>query len=306
MNTPPSPLVSIIVVTYNSSNYVLETLESVKLQTYQNIELIITDDSSQDNTIEICKNWLIENKERFIRTELITSEKNLGISSNCNRGVKSSSGEWVKFIGGDDILLDSNIEDNVGFANNFEKCYVITSKSTIFYTSNNKVFYSNTIPSEIKNKFYNLDSNAKDQFEILKYGNKVNAPTSFFSRVIFQEITQFDEEFKLIEDYPMWLNLTKSGIKIFFLDKVTVNYRLHDSNIYQNSNNYLYNKFYFDLTRIRLKYCQNYYSISYIILLKYEYFIRKILKLISLDKPNIYCKIIDRILTFYTLKEWLK
>ena len=60
-----NPLVSIIVITYNSSKYVLETLESAKAQTYQNIELIVTDDCSNDNTVEICRKWIEENKERF-------------------------------------------------------------------------------------------------------------------------------------------------------------------------------------------------------------------------------------------------
>ena len=99
-----NPLVSIIVITYNSSKYVLETLESAKAQTYQNIELIVSDDCSTDNTVEICHNWIEQNKERFVRTELITVEKNTGIAPNCNRGVKAAKGEWVKLIAGDDVL----------------------------------------------------------------------------------------------------------------------------------------------------------------------------------------------------------
>jgi len=104
------PLVSIIVITYNSSKYVLETLESAKAQTYQNIELIVSDDCSTDNTVEICQEWIAKNKERFVRTELITAEKNTGIPANCNRGVKSVQGEWVKLIAGDDALLPDCIE----------------------------------------------------------------------------------------------------------------------------------------------------------------------------------------------------
>lgn len=100
-----NPLVSIIVITYNSAKYVLETLESAKAQTYQNIELIITDDASQDDTVEICKEWLKENKELFVKTELVTVQKNTGISPNCNRGLKLSNGKWLKFIAGDEVII---------------------------------------------------------------------------------------------------------------------------------------------------------------------------------------------------------
>src|SRR5690606_12047202 len=107
------PLVSVVVITYNSAKYVLATLESIKAQTYQNIELIVSDDCSNDDTVEICRSWMVENCERFIRTELITTEKNKGIPANCNRGVTASQGLWIKIIAGDDLLLPNCISHNV-------------------------------------------------------------------------------------------------------------------------------------------------------------------------------------------------
>ena len=92
------PLASIVVVTFNSAAYVLETLESAKHQTYRNIELIISDDSSIDNTIGICKKWLLNNKNRFVRTKLITVEKNTGVAANCNRGIANSTSDWIKLV----------------------------------------------------------------------------------------------------------------------------------------------------------------------------------------------------------------
>src|SRR5450759_2313112 len=103
-NFHDQPLVSIIVVTYNSSKYVLETLESAKAQTYQNIELVVSDDCSTDDTVEICRKWIEENNDRFVRTTLVTSPENKGIPANCNRGIKASKGEWIKLIAGDDLL----------------------------------------------------------------------------------------------------------------------------------------------------------------------------------------------------------
>jgi glycosyltransferase involved in cell wall biosynthesis len=93
MNT----LVSVIIVTYNSSEFIIETLESVKEQSYKIIELIITDDASTDNTVLKCEQWLSENKSHFLSTKLITIDKNSGIVANRNRGLSAASGEWVKF-----------------------------------------------------------------------------------------------------------------------------------------------------------------------------------------------------------------
>ena len=92
------PLVSICVITYNSSKTVLSTLESIKAQSYSNIELVISDDCSPDNTVEIVQQWLEENKSWFIRTELITVEKNTGVTGNVNRSCKNTQGKYVKPI----------------------------------------------------------------------------------------------------------------------------------------------------------------------------------------------------------------
>ena len=76
-----NPLVSIVVITYNSSEYVCETLESAKAQSYQNIELIVSDDASTDNTVPIVTKWIRENKSRFVCVEIVTSPSNTGITA---------------------------------------------------------------------------------------------------------------------------------------------------------------------------------------------------------------------------------
>ena len=98
-------LVSVRVVSYNSAQTILDTLESIRKQTYQNIELIVSDDCSKDNTVELVYNWLEANKSRFVRTELITVPFNTGTSANVNRSIKACHGEWIKGIAADDILF---------------------------------------------------------------------------------------------------------------------------------------------------------------------------------------------------------
>ena len=107
------PIVSIIVITYNSSKYVLETLKSALNQTYNNIELIISDDCSTDNTISICQNWLDENKYRFVDVKIVANKNNNGIPANCNRGINASTGDWIKLVAGDDVLCPNCISDNL-------------------------------------------------------------------------------------------------------------------------------------------------------------------------------------------------
>ena len=113
-----SPLVTVAVMTYNSARYVIETLESVKAQTYPNIALIVSDDASQDNTIELVREWISQtsNKERFKGFELLTVPVNKGIPASCNRVLAAAESDWVKFIAGDDILLPNYIDDNIKFS----------------------------------------------------------------------------------------------------------------------------------------------------------------------------------------------
>ena len=78
-------LVSVCVVTYNSAATIVDTLESIKAQTYQNLELVVSDDCSKDDTVKVCREWIAANKDRFAAATVIESEVNTGVSANCHR-----------------------------------------------------------------------------------------------------------------------------------------------------------------------------------------------------------------------------
>ncbi|WP_312762527.1 glycosyltransferase [Epilithonimonas sp.] len=232
-----NPLVSIIVITYNSSKYVLETLESARAQTYQNIELIISDDGSKDATVEICRDWLKENSDRFVHSQLITVEQNTGIPANCNRGVKASKGEWIKLIAGDDVFTD-NAFANFVHASQKTSSLIIQTNAMIFNENFNEKNLIGKFITRSFPKFFTLEP-AK-QNRLLLTHVYLNAPAVFFNRQVFESL-KFDEDFPMIEDYPFWVKATMLGLKIDYLEVTTVKYRIHsnsvqtlDKNVYQN------------------------------------------------------------------------
>lgn len=85
MRNEDNPLVSVVVITYNSMLYVQKTLESILAQSYSNLEIIISDDASSDETVTFCSQWLQKNGNRFKRTRVVTLSVNTGIPANANR-----------------------------------------------------------------------------------------------------------------------------------------------------------------------------------------------------------------------------
>lgn len=217
------PLVSVTVITYNSSKTVLETLDSIKAQTYQNIELIVSDDCSTDNTVEVCHKWIEQNKSRFVRTELLTVEKNTGVAGNLNRAEAACLGEWVKGIAGDDILMPNCVQDCMDYVAEHPDIIYLFGKQKAFGASKERC---KEIDAVFDYAFFNLTQ--EQQLHRLVFdGNCVPATTLFYNRVADQKVgIKNDERIPLLEDWPKWINLLRAGVKLHFVDKVLVNYRV--------------------------------------------------------------------------------
>ena len=206
----------------------IETLESVKAQTWLNIELLVSDDCSTDNTVELCSQWLAANKDRFVRTEIITVPQNTGVSANCNRCIKASAAEWIKFIAGDDILLPNCIEDNMQFVAANKNASIIFSQVLIYQDDFVEEHFVAAVPGKFPMNLMNPVFSADDQYRLLLLSDRINyTPSYFFRKQTLLEVGGYDEENKLVEDYPMWLKLTKAGNRLFYFHKATVGYRRH-------------------------------------------------------------------------------
>lgn len=226
-----NPLVSVAVITYNSSKYVLETLESAKSQTYQNIELIISDDCSTDNTVQICKDWVEQNKNRFVRTQIVETPQNTGVSANCNRAEDACQGEWVKLIAGDDILLSNCIEDYVGYVLNHLDSYYVFGKVKVIGAT--KIEF---------NDYTFFDLSLEEQLEKIIFGAFIPASSCFYNRKKTIELgIRYDERIPLFEDTPRWINVMKHGVHLDFLDRFVVKYRVGHMESLSSGLNYLPN-----------------------------------------------------------------
>ena len=224
------PLVSVTLTTYNSAKFVVETLESARAQTYQRIELIISDDCSSDNTVEICRNWIALYKERFERTEIITVPQNTGVAANCNRCIKASGAAWIKLIAGDDILLPNCIEDNIQFVAKNPQAAVVFSQVLLYMDEFVPEKLLTVLPDSYPMNLMRTTFSAEDQYKLLLLSDRITyTPSSFFNKQTLLAVKGFDEANKLVEDYPMWLKLTKAGNKLYFFEKPTVGYRKHEA-----------------------------------------------------------------------------
>lgn len=242
------PLVSVVVITYNSAKYIIDTLESIYNQTYKNIELIISDDCSTDNTISLCKEWIKQKEKRFTNTQIIIPPHNTGISANCNRGYNAAQGEWIKGIAGDDLLLPNCITDNIRYINNYQADIIFSKVKYLFANTNLKEKYISPFNYKI------LYLNQKELLYRLSLGNALPASSAFIKKETFTDVNGFEESIPMMEDWPFWIKAILHQKQIKFFNIETTIYRIHETNISQTSNK---SQRYIESERLANKYILN-------------------------------------------------
>ena len=221
--------VTVSVLTYNSSKFVLETLESIKNQTYPNLILHICDDCSTDNTIDICRKWIGKNKDRFESTDIIIPEHNTGVSANCNRAWDACTTEYQKEIAGDDVLLPNCIEDNMKYVKEHPDAAIVFSRMKSFGASVEECNHTDGFVY-----VYDFFSwTPEKQYDFLYNDrNCIPAPSCFVNINILRKINlRHDERIPMQEDVAKWLNALRLRIKLHFFDKTTVKYRIHEASL---------------------------------------------------------------------------
>lgn len=210
-----SPKVSICCRTYNHEKFIGQAIESVLAQTFQDWELIISDDCSEDNTLEIIKQF------QDPRVKILTNQKNIGVISNLNKVISYAKGSYIAIFDGDDIYFPEKIQKQVTFLDNNPDYGAVFSYIDFIGINNDiKAMYTSQInnPSgsqpEMLSKFF-------------YQGNFLAFPTEMFRR----EFTFiFPESLIALGDCNFHINtLLKTKIKV--LEEPLVKYRISDEQV---------------------------------------------------------------------------
>lgn len=220
-------LLTIVVASYNADKYIYETLESCINQTYQNIQIIIADDGSQDSSVEIIKKWCKDKKEShpLIECILVENTKNSGITKNFNSALKYVKGSWVKCLGSDDLLLPDAINKFVQKLSNYNNYREVGAVFTLFETFGTKITNAQRFPLGWTKRVAQMSPSWFKRQLISIHFNNV-APGAFINKRFLDE---FDESYRLLEDLPFWIKLVNRNIPTLFFPYISVKYRIHAS-----------------------------------------------------------------------------
>ena len=211
------PKVSVVIPTYNRANFLPRTIKSVLNQTFQDFELIIVDDCSTDNTQEVVKEF----QKKDDRIRYIRLDKNSGAPAHPkNIGIQNAKGEFIAFLDSDDEWLPDKIEKQLElFKKNSRLGFVSCNAFIVDEGQNKKVEYK--IPKS-NNYFLSL----------LETDIICSCSSVMVKKNVLDDVSYFDENFKVSDDWDMWLRISEK-YDFDFVPKPLFEYYIHGGNVTQ-------------------------------------------------------------------------
>ncbi len=197
------PLVTIVALSYNHDKFVIETLDSIKNQTYTNIQLIIIDNDSKDESVNKINEWI--QLEYFENILFLPNKSNLGVCAALNIALTHSKGEFFQFISCDDILSENKIELQVSLFNKLPDTVAFIYGNFDFIDENGKVLYEIN-RFKIAGWLSQSDlPSGRIKSEIVK-NYFLCAPTLLYRTNCIRAVGQYDEDIPF-EDFQMNVRL---------------------------------------------------------------------------------------------------
>ena len=188
-----NPRVSVVIPTYKRAHLISRAIQSVLDQTYQDFEIIVVDDGSTDNTEEIVQNYK-EDRIRYIRHSV-----NKGAAAARNTGIKASRGKYIAFQDSDDEWFPDKLEQQIKVFDDASSEVGVVYSGFYRIEADKKVYF----PSD---RFTQIDGNIHN--ELLK-GNFVGTPAVLIKKECFENIKYFDENLRALEDWELWIEISK-------------------------------------------------------------------------------------------------
>lgn len=218
------PLVTIGIPNFNYAHFILQTLESVVVQSYTGIELIIIDDLSTDNSTQVIENWITV-YSGDIKIRFIKNNTNVGLTKICNQLLQNASGKYIQFLDADDLILPDKIEKQVKLLEGAQDAALVYSD--VLLINDNGQIIDNGYLQRI-----GYDKNSMPSGEIhdtLFDFNFIPLPSALVRTDLVRKAGGFDETVG-VQDYYMWLKLTEK-YKVIYMPGNTAKYRVHKNSM---------------------------------------------------------------------------
>lgn len=199
-------LVSIVMPAYNSEKYVAEAINSVLAQTYKNWELLVLDDGSKDNSLQIIEEF----SKKDSRIKALPNGRNMGVSATRNRGIELASGEWIAFLDSDDMWHPLKLEKQLKVAEKKAGEFIFTGSSYI-----NEEGYSYKGIFEVPEIV---------TYKKLRNQNVISCSSVLVKKKYFDNIKMEKDE--MHEDYAVWLRMLKTGVIAYGINEPLFIYRI--------------------------------------------------------------------------------
>ena len=195
--------VSIIIPCYNKAEYVEEAVKSAVNQTYDNVEIVIVNDASTDNTEQI----LEELKRQYEDLVVLKNEVNLGVMNSRNKAISFSTGEYILPLDADDTIEPTYVEKAVKILDEKPDIGIVYCRARLFGD---------------KNEEWNLPKFVYDEFI---FRNCIFC-TAMFRKTDFEKVGGFKDYMTYgWEDFDLWLSILELGRKVYQIDEILFNYR---------------------------------------------------------------------------------
>lgn len=220
---PNIPLVTVVCTSYNHEPYIERSLNSVINQDYKNIELIVVDNGSIDNSVAVIKEWITN----YPNVTFIQNKENIGNNKSFNAAINVSKGDYLIDLAADDVLLKHTIQTQINCFLNNPNAALVFGNAEIIDENDTFLYYHFPIDSNLKV----LDTTIlKTNYEsILKGGKCMCSVSGMYKRAPFLELNGYDENL-VYEDLDYWLRLSKK-YPFIYIDEPLVQKRFLNNSL---------------------------------------------------------------------------